>query len=261
MSRNPQADRSFPSSRAIAIALDRELGARRVHDSSWNGLQVESRRPVRVVAAAVDASLATFEAAVRAGADLLIVHHGLFWGETVTLTPPLIRRVRSLLDYGLSLYASHLPLDRHPRLGNNIQLAWALGLRALKPFGAYHGQVIGWGGSLPQAWTLARLRQRLVRVLGRTPRVWAFGPDRIQRVAVVSGGAGDMAEAAGAMGYHAFVTGEAGHAAFHPSREAGVHVLAGGHYATETFGVKALSKWVSKRFNVKATFIDIPTGM
>jgi dinuclear metal center YbgI/SA1388 family protein len=254
----------FPSSRTIAAALDQLLRTRVISDSSRNGLQVESKRPVRVVAAAVDASLASFEAAARAGADLLIVHHGIFWGEELTLDPPLLKRVRLLVDYGMSLYASHLPLDLHPKFGNNACLARALGLKALRLFGEYHRQKIGWGGTLPHELTPEQLATRLGRVLGKRPKVWKFGGGRhrlIRRVAVVSGGAGDLAPAAAAEGYDAFVSGEAGHSAYHPCREAGIPVFLGGHYATETYGVKAVLKWVGKAYGVRTVFLDIPTGL
>jgi dinuclear metal center YbgI/SA1388 family protein len=255
---------SFSSSRAITTALDLLLRTRAISDSSRNGLQVESKRPVRVVAGAVDASLAAFEAAAQAGADLLIVHHGIFWGEELTLDPPLLKRVRLLVDYGLSLYASHLPLDLHPKFGNNACLARALGLKTLQPFGEYHGQKIGWGGTLPQELTSEQLAAKLGRVLGKRPKVWKFGGKHhrlIRRVAVVSGGAGDLAPAAAAEGYDAFVSGEAGHSAYHPCREAGIQVFLGGHYATEVFGVKSVLNWVGKTYGVRTVFLDIPTGM
>ncbi len=247
----------------MAVSLDRLLRTAAVPDSSRNGLQVESRRPVRVVAGAVDASLASFEAAVLAGADLLIVHHGLFWGEDPVFDPLVLRRVRRLVDYGLSLYASHLPLDLHPVLGNNAGLARALGLKSLRRFGEYHGQRIGFGGTLPRELTVEQLATRLGRALGKRPKVWSSGARHrmVRRVAVVSGGAGDMAPAAAAEGYDAFISGEAGHSAYHPCRESGIPVVLGGHYATETFGVKNLLKWVGKTFGVQTVFLDIPSGL
>jgi dinuclear metal center YbgI/SA1388 family protein len=250
-----------PAVRAVADFLDRELRTARVSDSALNGLQVEGRRPVRVVAVAVDASLATFQAAVRAKADLLLVHHGLFWGQSAPLTGGLYARVRILIESGIGLYASHLPLDRHPRLGNNALLARRLGLTGLRPCGEYHGQTIGWGGRLPRPLPLSGLGQRLAQVLGKPPKILSFGPTRVRRAAVVSGGGGDMALAAAAEGYDAFVTGEISHTHYHPCREAGINLLLGGHYATETFGVQALASLLSKAFGTKTIFLDIPTGL
>lgn len=263
MGRTRRQIKKTPSAQFITKELDHLLRIMAISDSSRNGLQVESKRPVRVVAAAVDASLASFDAAARAGADLLIVHHGLFWGDAPVFDPLVLRRVRRLVDYGLSLYASHLPLDLHPVLGNNACLARALGLRSLRRFGEYHGQLIGIGGSLPHAMTVEQMAARLGRVLGKRPKVWRSGSrvKSIRRVAVVSGGAGDMAPAAAAEGYDAFISGEAGHSAFHPCRESGIPVLLGGHYATETYGVKNVLKWVGKTFGVRTVFLDIPSGL
>ncbi len=253
--------RFFPSAKKISVWLDRELRVHAVQDSAVNGLQFESRRPVRKVAAAVDASLASFDAAARAGADLLLVHHGLFWGEAPVMDPLLRQRVRRLVDYGLSLYASHLPLDLHPRRGNNALLAQAVGLARLTRFGEYHGQRIGFIGSWPRPATRPQAAARLRRATAARVRVWPFGPERIRRAAVVSGGAGDLALEAAAAGCDAFLTGEITHQHYHLCREAGINVFIGGHYATETFGVQSLLKWVGETFGVGTEFLDIPTGL
>lgn len=249
------------SVRTVAAFLDRELRAAEVSDASLNGLQVEGRRPVRKVAAAVDASLAAFQAAARAGADLLLVHHGLFWGQAERLTGEKYERIRVLVESGLGLYASHLPLDRHPRLGNNSLLARRLGLSELTPFGNYHGQTIGYGGRLPHAVPLAALARRLEGLCGVKPKIFPLGPAAVTRVAVVSGGGGELALDAARAGYQAFVTGEIQHQIYHPCLEAGINLLVGGHYATETFGVRALGGILEKKFGIKTIFLDIPTGL
>jgi dinuclear metal center YbgI/SA1388 family protein len=165
------------------------------------------------------------------------------------------------VDYGLSLYASHLPLDLHPRLGNNACLARALGLQELKPFGLYHGQTIGCGGKLLRGMNLRQLQQKFSKVLGRNPQAYHFGNPRIRRVAIVSGNASDLAVEAADQGYDAFITGELGHSAYHVCKEAGINILAGGHYATETFGVKILAQALGKKYSIPSVFLDIPTGL
>jgi dinuclear metal center YbgI/SA1388 family protein len=252
-----------PSPRAVARFLDQALKVARFSDSALNGLQVEGARPVRLAAAAVDASLATFQAAARAGADLLVVHHGIFWGKPYPLTGAQGRRLKFLFESGMSLYASHLPLDAHPVLGNNACLARALGLKKLKLFGEYHGHAIGWSGSFPAPVTRADLARKLERALGTAPRVLPLGPERIQSVAVVSGGGGDMAQQAweGERKIEAFITGEASHAVYHPCRESGLNLYLGGHYATEVFGVQALARLIQATYRVRTVFIDLPTGM
>jgi dinuclear metal center YbgI/SA1388 family protein len=245
----------------VAAYLDRVLSVSQIPDQSLNGLQVAGERPVRTVALAVDACLDVFQAAEKAGADLLIVHHGLFWGHPERLVGTSYQRLRFLFKNGMGLYASHLPLDLHPRLGNNALLARSLGLTRLKPFGLYHGLRIGFGGVWPRPLSLADVGRRLARITGEPPKLLAFGSSRIRRGAVVSGGAGDLALEAGQENYDVFITGEISHQVYHPSKELGISVVAGGHYSTETFGVRALGDLLKKTFNIRPVFLRFPTNL
>jgi putative NIF3 family GTP cyclohydrolase 1 type 2 len=210
------------------------------YDGAVNGLQMENDGRITRIAAAVDGSLATAQLAVAARADLLIVHHGLFWSPTHPWTGKRLELLRLLLDHNLAVYSSHLPLDAHPKLGNNALLAAALGLRGLTPFFRAKGQDIGLrcSAAVPRTELAARLR----RATGREPIVLPGGPAVCRRIGVVTGGAGP-------------------HWTFGLAEELGVNVLYGGHYATETFGVKALAAALSRRFKVPWVFLDHPSGL
>ncbi len=224
-----------------------------------NGLQVENNGTVTRMAAAVDASLATITKAVSLGADLLIVHHGLFWGATAPWTGKRYQMLKLLLDHNLAVYSSHLPLDAHPQLGNNVQLARALGLRRLKPFFLEKGQQIG----LRSSTSLSRdeLQKRLATVLGEAPKVIPGGPGLCRKIGIVTGGAGDEIKKAHDEGVDTFITGEGRHWTYALAEELGINVFYGGHYATETFGVKALASLLSAKFGLPWEFIDYPTGL
>jgi dinuclear metal center YbgI/SA1388 family protein len=245
----------------IVLHCDRLLRTAAVKDweSAFNGLQVENDGTVTRLAAAVDASLATARLAIAARADLLIVHHGLFWGARHPWTGKRYELLRLLLDHNLAVYSSHLPLDLHPRLGNNARLCAALGLRRLKPFFFEKGQYVGFQART--AMRLTRLKTRLQRVLGSEVRAVPGGPSTCRRIGVVTGGAGSHLKTAAHEGVDTFVTGEGPHWSFAQAEELGINVLYGGHYATETFGVKALSAELSQKFGVPWTFLDHPTGL
>lgn len=232
------------------------------HDGSNNGLQVEGRETVRKVAFGVDACRSLFEGAAAAGADFVVVHHGLSWGGGMRrLTGVVGGRVRVLMRHGLSLYASHLPLDAHPQIGHNAVIARRLGLRARRPWFEYEGACIGCRGTLAHALTPTALAARLAEILpGATVQRLGGGPARIRTVGVVSGGGCCALETAARDGLDCLVTGEVGHGDVHPAREAGVCVLAAGHYRTETPGLEALMDRVRRRFRVPCVFIDLPTG-
>jgi dinuclear metal center YbgI/SA1388 family protein len=245
---------------AIVAWLDEYLAIADWSDKSLNGLQVEGREEVTKVALAVDAAVATFELAARAKADLVIVHHGLFWGSPAPVVGPLRARIASLLDSGISLYAAHLPLDAHAEVGNNMVLARLLELEAVEPFGRYEGREIGFRGRLPEPTEPAIFAARLEALLGVRPDHLAFGDGPIERVAIVSGDAAELIPEAAAAGIDAFVTGETSHIAWHVAREHRLHVLFAGHYATETLGVRALGDRLATEFGVETVFLDIPTG-
>ena len=224
-----------------------------------NGLQVENRGGVSRIAAAVDATPATVKKTIAAGADLLIVHHGLFWGATHPWTGNRYRLLGLLLDNNVAVYSSHLPLDAHPRLGNNAQLCRALGIRSPKPFFVERGQAIGLRGELNL--TRAQLARRLAKATGNEPTVLPGGAARCHKIGVVTGGAGAEMKTAADEGVDTFITGEGPHWTFALAEDLGLNVFYGGHYATETFGVKALSEHLSKKFRLPWTFIDHPTGL
>lgn len=245
----------------IVRYCDRLLRTNAVHDyeRAVNGLQVENRGRVGRLAAAVDASLATVRLAAEARADLLLVHHGLFWGPTHPWTGKRHELLRCLLENELAVYSSHLPLDAHPKLGNNVQLCALLGLKKLRPFFVSHGQAIGFQGqtSIPRS----ELARRLQRATGAQPVVIPGGPELCRRIGVVTGGAGEDLKLAAAEGVDTFVTGEGPHWTYALAEDLGLNVLYGGHYATETFGVKALADHLSRRFKVPWVFLDYPTGL
>ena len=224
-----------------------------------NGLQVENRAGVSRIAAAVDATPATVKKTIAAEADLLIVHHGLFWGATHPWTGNRYRLLGLLLDNNVAVYSSHLPLDAHPRLGNNAQLCRALGIRSPKPFFVERGQAIGLRGELNL--TRAQLARRLAKATGNEPTVLPGGAARCHKIGVVTGGAGAEMKTAADEGVDTFITGEGPHWTFALTEDLGLNVFYGGHYATETFGVKALSEHLSKKFRLPWTFIDHPTGL
>jgi dinuclear metal center YbgI/SA1388 family protein len=229
-------------------------------DGAWNGLQVENSGRVTRIAAAVDARLATVRLAVEAGADLLIVHHGLFWSPQIPWTGPRRELLRLLLDHNLAVYSSHLPLDAHPALGNNTLLAKALGLRKLTPFFEAKGQTIGVAGAvrIPRDTLLARLASATGTA---HPVLLPGGPEVCRRIGVVTGGAGAELRDAAKAGVDTFITGEGPHWTAALADELGINVLYAGHYATETFGVRALAAHLAKRFRVPWQFLDHPTGL
>jgi len=251
----------MPSLTEITRYCDRTLRTDRIkdYDGAVNGLQVENKGVIRRIAAAVDASLATIQMAIDARADLLLVHHGLFWSVRQPWTGANYQVFRTLLENNLALYSSHLPLDAHPQLGNNAQLCTALGLRNLRPFFFERDQFLG----LQTKTKISRpeLARRLHRVTGAKPILLPGGPSLCQRIGVVTGGAGSELKRAAGEGVDTFVTGEGPHWTFALAEELGVNVLYGGHYSTETFGVKALAARLALKFNLPWSFLDHPTGL
>ncbi|HEY3355789.1 MAG TPA: Nif3-like dinuclear metal center hexameric protein [Polyangia bacterium] len=227
-------------------------------DYGPNGLQVEGRPEVARIALGVTASLELFRAAAAMDADLIVCHHGLFFSAVDRITGLLAPRLGFLLERGLSLAAYHLPLDRHPEVGNNAVLCRHLGITATRPFGVVRGAPIGLIGELDPPAACADVAARLARVCGQPPREARFGREPVRRVAVVTGGGADLLEEAARAGADLFVTGEAPERAHEQCRELGVSALFGGHYATERFGVQALAELLPQRFAVEARFLDVP---
>lgn len=246
---------------AVVAHCDQILRTREIgdYDGAWNGLQVENRGAVTKIAAAVDASLATIKLAAAAGADLMIVHHGLFWGARQPWAGRNYELLRIVVENDLAIYSSHLPLDAHSKLGNNVRLCQALGLARLKPFFHSHGQALGFKSQT----TLRRaeLAARLERVTGAQPFLIPGGPDVCRSIGIVTGGAGADMETALKDGVDTFITGEGPHWTFTLAEELGLNVFYAGHYATETFGVKALAAYLGKKYNLPWEFLDYPTGL
>jgi dinuclear metal center YbgI/SA1388 family protein len=229
-------------------------------DYGPNGLQVPGRTEVTKVATGVTANLATLERGVESGAELVLTHHGLLWGdELAPLSAPMAARLRALLCADVSLAAYHLPLDAHPEIGNNALLRDALDLEAdERPFGQAKGSAVGLIGRASEPIDVTELGRRLSDAVGREPLVFDSGPDQISTVGIVTGAGGFALHEAGPMGIDALVTGEPSEPVMGEAREYGVHFLAGGHYATETFGIRRLGELIAERFSVDHLFIDVP---
>jgi dinuclear metal center YbgI/SA1388 family protein len=231
-------------------------------DPSLNGLQVDNDgAELTKIAFAVDANLATITRAVEAGAGMLFVHHGLFWGKPLRVAGGHRERIKMLLDHNLALYGVHLPLDQHPAMGNNAALADLLGITEREPFGEYHGRKIGYKGKLAQAITIEEAVKR-ISFKDRPPLgVYPFGNQESQTCAVVSGGAAFEALQAIDEGIDLYVTGEASHEIYHQALEGHLNMIAGGHYSTEVWGVRRIMEECVSRLNLEAEFIDVPTGL
>jgi dinuclear metal center YbgI/SA1388 family protein len=248
-----------PTSEILA-ELDRLLEPTRFEDYAVNGLQVPGAETTSTVATGVSAHAELFELAAAERAELLIVHHGLFWGtQLFAIDAALKRRLQLLFDAGMALAAYHLPLDAHLELGNNALLARALGASELAPFAMHRGEPIGVVGTLPGDGIAAHELFAGVREsTAREPLVFDAGPERVRTVAVVTGAGADYLREAVAAGADAFITGEPAERVMAEAREARVHFIAAGHYATETFGVRNLGELVAKRFGVRHVFLDVP---
>lgn len=241
--------------------IDRLLNVAQIADwdRALNGLQVENSGSVQRLAAAVDACQYTIDRAAESAAQLLIVHHGLFWDGLVPLTGRYGRRLRTLIEADIALYSSHLPLDLHPDLGNNVLLGRLLGLTEQEPFGDTRGQPAGLVGHTNAS--LDQLARTLAEQLGAAPRVIPTGPPDPRRVGVVSGAGGNALGQARAAGVDTYVTGEASHHVYFDAEEWGINLVLAGHYATETLGVKALASRVADEFDLPWDFIDHRTGL
>ena len=246
--------------REILSFLDELLDPGGFDDYGPNGLQVPGRAEVDRVVTGVSASLELFERAVAADAGLVLVHHGVFWDKAPrALSPAAAARLRMLLTAEVNLVAYHLALDAHPEVGNNALLADGLGATAHEPFAEHAGRAIGVAARFGEDGVEAgELFSRVTEVTGRAPLVFDDGPDRVRTLGIVSGGAAGDLETAIAAGLDGFLTGEPSEPAMTTAREAGVHFIAAGHYATETFGVRCLGELLAERFGVAHQFIDVP---
>ncbi len=245
----------------IARYIDDYLRIREIDDwpNALNGLQIENSGRVTKIGAAVDVSTRVLTQAAKEQVNFLIVHHGLFWPGLQPVTGSLRRQLRLAFEKDIALYSAHLPLDVHPRVGNNARLAATLGLKSTKPFLEEKGRLIGLKAraSLSQEELVRKLR----RALDGPVKAFNFGPKRTNTIGIVTGGAGSDIYRVAQEKIDTFITGEAPHWAAVAAQELGMNLLIGGHYATETFGVKALAAHLSRRFGIPCAFIDCPTGL
>lgn len=246
--------------KAIVEFLDNELKIADIKDTSNNGLQVEGKPEVRKIAFAVDGCLEVFEKAIELGADMVIVHHGISWADSLKyITKMNYIRINLLIKNGVSLCGYHLPLDKHPEYGNNIQLARLLDLQDIKEFGTYHGVSIGFKGMLYEEMPLDDLKNIVEDKLNTKCMTLDFGKKMIKTVGIVSGGGGDSLGEAVDDKLDCFLIGEGVHYLHHESKEGKINILIAGHYNTETLGVKALMQVLEQKFGVETIFIDVPT--
>jgi dinuclear metal center YbgI/SA1388 family protein len=228
-------------------------------DNALNGLQIENSGGITKIGASVDASTQTLTAAVKQNVNFLIVHHGLFWSGLQPVTGVRRRQLMLAFENNIAVYSAHLPLDLHPKVGNNAQVAAALGLKSNQPFFEEKGQLIG----VKACVSLLRneLDRKLKKALSGPVKAFMFGPKKTGTIGIITGGAGSEIYRVAQEGIDTFITGEAPHWAAVAAEELGMNLLLGGHYATEVFGVTALAAHLSKRFKTPWVFIDRPTGL
>jgi dinuclear metal center YbgI/SA1388 family protein len=234
-------------------------------DPSLNGIQIQNSEPdkkqIKKVAFAVDACEATALEAAKQGADVLFVHHGLFWGGCQTVTGSFYKRIASFIKNDLALIAYHIPLDANVPYGNNAGLAERIGLKEIETFGEWRGMKIGLKGKLPSPLSIEELSQKVLLPGEKTLAVLPFGKKEISTVGVVSGGASEDVEQAIEQGLDAYITGEASHELYHYVEECAMNMICAGHYQTETLGVNLVKEKLEKETGISCIFIDIPTKL
>lgn len=244
----------------IAKFLDKTLDTKNISDNSNNGIQVETKKIIKKIGFAVDACIETFERAKEENCDLLIVHHGISWNDNLkNITENNYDRISYLIKNDIGLYASHLPLDKHSKYGNNIQIAKKLGLKKIVEFGDYNGISIGFGGEIKET-DISNFAKLVEEKLDTLIRIVGFGKNKIKKIAIVSGGGVSTLPQAISNNYDCLITGESNHGSYHQAKEGKINIVIAGHYATEVFGVKALMPALEKKFGIKTVFIDVPTG-
>ncbi len=247
---------------ALCEYLDGFLQIKAFRDVSQNGLQVEGSEEIRHIAVAVDARQQTFQQAADCGAQMLICHHGLFWGRSEVLCGAHYQRIKTLIQHDIALYAAHLPLDAHKEVGNNAVLAETLQLQDLQPWGDYKGQSIGIRGRLPRAMKVERFVERFAQTLrpfDGFAKLFGHGKPSIRDIAIVTGDAAMDIQQAANDGLDLMITGETNHVAAVMAHELSTYLLCGGHYATEVWGVRALAEHLHARFDLHTTFLHLPT--
>ncbi len=231
-----------------------------IADYGPQGLQIEGRAEIKQLAVAVDAAHASIDGALAAGADMLIVHHGIFWGPPKCIAGAFGRKVRRFIESDLNLYAAHLALDLHPTLGNNAELCRLLDLRAVDTYFSFKGNDVGIIAEPVAPVSFAELVAKFSAALQAPLKIDASGPKQVQRLAVCSGDAARSLEEAQARGCDTLITGELDYTMAHAPSELGMNVLYGGHYLTETLGVQALARHLQERFDLPWLFVDVPVA-
>ena len=247
---------NIPLEKLVGL-LDDTLAVGTFRDASNNGLQIANQGRVSKVVTGVDASLRLLQEAAARGADCVVCHHGLSWGDSLKRITGLNHRLVSFaIGHNIAVYAAHLPLDAHPRLGNNAQLCKALGLARPKPAFTYHGETIGFTAAYPRAIPFTAFCGRVRTAVNPDIRVLSFGASKVKTVGIVSGGASDMIDQAAALGVDAYLTGEPSLQGYNLAEHLGQNVVFAGHYATETFGVQALAGLIARKLRIHAEFVD-----
>ena len=241
--------------------LDQYLRVSEFNESAINGLQVQGKTDINKIGFAVDACRASFLAAKEAGIDMLIVHHGLFWGHEQAIVGSHFDRLRLLFETGINLYAAHLPLDAHPEVGNNARIARELGLEIDHYFGNYNGTPIAVLARSAQEIDAPTVKKNLQKIIGEHVRLDSFGPKKFQRIGICSGAGASLIPEAKSLGVQAFITGEPRQSFYHFAREEKMHILYGRHYDTETIGLQALAAHLAASFQLETEFFDIPTNI
>ncbi|MEM7535922.1 MAG: Nif3-like dinuclear metal center hexameric protein [Chloroflexota bacterium] len=241
--------------------LDSYLRIAEIKDYGPQGLQIEGRVEVNKIVGLVDAGLPCLEAALEHEADLMLVHHGVFWGPAKKLSGGFGALIRRFIETNLNLYAAHLPLDAHPEIGNNAELARRLDVTIESWWGKVNGVNLAVYGTTQQPITLETFVEQYQKNVGPVDLVQTHGPTIVQRVGILSGGGANYIEEAAAMGCDTYLTGETSQAQYYDALRAGVNVIYGGHYMSETVGVQALGQHLADTFGIAFEFVDLPTGM
>jgi len=245
----------------IVAYLDNYLRIAEVKDYGVQGLQIEGRAEVHKIVGLVDAQLPCLEAALSRGADLILAHHGIFWGPAQRIAGSFGQLVRAYIAADINLYAAHLALDAHPEIGNNAELARRLGLTVEGMFAPVNGLPIGVIATAPHGIKLDYLVDRFLQTVGAVKLVQAHGGRLVHKVGILSGSGAREIPLAAALGCDTFLTGETSHADFYTAQNLRLNVIYGGHYTTETVGVQALGAQLQERFGIVFEFVDLPTGL
>lgn len=245
--------------KALTSHLDALLNIASIPDISCNGLQCDGKNEIKKIGLAVDACMQTYKQAVEKNCDIVIVHHGFIWDGLKSITGVIYKQLKFAIDHKLNVYAAHLPLDLHPDLGNNIHLSKILGLTDIKPFGEYHGTMVGFSGKLKKGLSNEEIGKIFQKKIGGTPTFLPFGKEKNTSIAIVSGACPEALHETIKKEIDCFITGEGTHWNHHVALESGINVIFLGHYHSEQHGVMALGKHLEETFGIQTEYLDDPT--